>query len=531
MTNATATAGPEPADKELEELLEVLRHVWERRWLAVAVAWGVGLLAAVALLAIHDRYESRARLYVDTQTILQPLLQGLTVQPDIDQMYAMLARTLINRPNIERIMEKAGLDKEAATPQARDQMIEKLTKDISVKPAGGKNLFDITYRDTDAVRGLRVVQELVALFLSSSEGYKRRDTEEARKFIDEQIAIYETKLEDAENRLKDFKLRNVNVAAAAGGAAGQDHFARIDNVQQELSRVRVEARAAEEGRDALRRQLADPDSTGGPNTTVTAPAAMPETPVDARLDAQRKQLDELRQRYTDEHPDIIAARRTIAQLETERAREIEEMRRLPPEARASAASLSYQQIKVKLAEAEANVASLQGRMRELNASLQELRAQASRDPQVEAELAHLNRDYDVIKKNYEQLVQRRESASISGNVDQTNRLAEINVIEPPRVEDKPVFPSRKALVPVTLLLAIVAGIGAGMVANYLRPTVRSARELRRLSARPLLGMVSMKVEPSSIRRQRKDLLLFWVASAALVVFYAAWSAALALGSS
>src|SRR5690606_17294972 len=99
-------------------------------------------------------------------------------------------------------------------------------------------------------------------------------------------------------------------------------------------------------------------------------------------------------------------------------------------------------IKIALAEAESNVAALRGRVSDLAGQLGSLRASANRVPQVEAELAQLNRDYDVIRKNYEQLVSRREAALISRNVDSSQRLAEFRVIEPPRTSPRPVFPNR-----------------------------------------------------------------------------------------
>src|SRR4029077_3999682 len=165
-------------------------------------------------------------VYVDTETIIRPLLLGLTVQPDMDQMVGMLARTLISRPNLERLIVNAGLDQTVPAPQAREQLIDDLAKRIKVLPAGGKNLFDIVYRDVDPDRSRRVVEELVALFVSSGEGNNRRDNEGARNFIGDQIGIYEQKLAEAEERLKEFKLRNINVTGGLGSGAGQDYFAR-----------------------------------------------------------------------------------------------------------------------------------------------------------------------------------------------------------------------------------------------------------------------------------------------------------------
>src|SRR4051812_26601067 len=122
----------------MEAFLTMLRYdvrrMWDRRWLVASIAWGLAILFAGGLLLLRDRYEASARIYVDTQTVLKPLMAGLAFQPDIDQQVRMLARTLISRPNVERLYQdpKIGLDQ---PPPARyDYAVEKLKDGIKVTP-------------------------------------------------------------------------------------------------------------------------------------------------------------------------------------------------------------------------------------------------------------------------------------------------------------------------------------------------------------------------------------------------------------
>jgi polysaccharide chain length determinant protein (PEP-CTERM system associated) len=273
----------------------------------------------------------------------------------------------------------------------------------------------------------------------------------------------------------------------------------------------------------LRRELAGVDS---PVTTSADGQVTSDLPIDARLDGQRKQLDELLRRYTDEHPDVVAAKRVIDQLEQERRREIEARRKLPPAARSeNRDNPVFQQIKIKLAEAEAQVASLRGRAGELSARLAELRGAASQVPQVEAELAQLNRDYDVIKKNYEQLAQRRESATISGDVDASARMAEFHVVEPARINPKPVFPGRIVLVVMGLLAAFASGVATCYALARLMPIVQNPRDLRAVSSRPVLGSVSMLIDDAMLLEERRHARMFAVAVGGLIVVYGVWAVA------
>src|SRR5512140_202955 len=191
--------------------------MWRWRWAGLGVAWAVALIGAIVLWRLPDRYEASARVYVDTQTVLKPLMAGLAVQPDIDQQVNMLARTLITRPNVETLMRNSDLDLSIRNPDQRDGAIEEVARNIKLMGGGRENIYDLAYRDTNPERAKRVVQNLVSMFVESGLGGKRRDTESARRFIDEQIKGYEAQLAQAEGRLKDFKLKNFGYTGDAVG--------------------------------------------------------------------------------------------------------------------------------------------------------------------------------------------------------------------------------------------------------------------------------------------------------------------------
>src|SRR5512139_3390329 len=135
--------------------------MWRWRWVGLGVAWAVALIGAAVLWRMPDRYEASARVYVDTQTVLKPLMAGLAVQPDIDQQVNMLARTLITRPNIETLMRSSDLDLSVNSPEQRESVVERMAAGIKLSGGGRENIYDVSYRDTDPERAKRVVQNLV----------------------------------------------------------------------------------------------------------------------------------------------------------------------------------------------------------------------------------------------------------------------------------------------------------------------------------------------------------------------------------
>jgi polysaccharide chain length determinant protein (PEP-CTERM system associated) len=471
----------------IDTLHEILFGVWRRRWIMLAVSFPLAVAGGVVAALVPERYEASAKVFVDTQTVLKPLMQDLTFQPDIDQQVSMLAKTLISRPNVELLLSSQKGNFISPSPQAYDATVDKLLNAIKVD-AIGKNLYQITDRDMKPERAKNVVQGLVEMFVDTGLGGKRRDSEEARRFIDEQIHQQAGKLAESENLLKDFKLRNFGMT----GTSNQDFFARVSQLSDEVAKLRGDLSSAEQSRDALRRELSVEDPQLPPTTMGGAAAAAP-SELDLRIDAQKKALDELLRRYTDEHPDVVSTRRTIAQLEKQRDVERSQVARQGRTVGTAATSPVYQKIRISLAEAEAKVAELRTQMSVQSARLEETRSKANKLPEVEAELAQLNRDYDVLRKNYEQMVSRRESATLGVKLDQSAQLADFRIVEPPRVSPKAVFPNRLSMAMLMVLASVAGGVAVAFGLGQLSPTFHTVKGLRSLTNRPVLGSVSLYV--------------------------------------
>ncbi len=505
-------------DEIIRQAITILRGMWKHRWLGLGVAWVVGALGVAVVLRIPDKYEASARIYVDTQSILKPLMSGLAIEPNLDQKIMVLSRTLISRPNIEKLVRMADLDLKIESKQAQEALVDSLMNELTIKSTSRDNLYTLAYSDSQPERAKRVVQSLVSIFVESSLGDKRKDTDSAIKFIDDQIQVYQKKLEDAENRLKEFKLKNI----ALQTGDGKDYFGRISEVSAALASSKLELREAENSRDALKRQLLGEEPVLLLDTPeMTSAISIPE--IDGRIDVLKRNLDGLLQRFTEKHPDVIGTRRMINELEEQKRAEIAARQKVAPTNPASLTNNNpvYQQLKVSLAESEATVASLTVRVAEYQARYDQLKDAVKMIPQMEAELTQLNRDYDVNKKNYESLVARRESATMSGEMDTSTATVDFRLIDPPRVAPQPVSPNRLLLLPLTLVLAIAAGLAIPFAASQIRPVLFDARALRELTGLPLLGTVSRKVEDSLKLKRKKDLRRFIVAASSLFVAYGA----------
>lgn len=507
-------------DELIRQAAHILRGTWKYRWLGLVAAWIVGMLGIATIKFLPDKFEASARIYVNTESILKPLMAGMTVQPNDTQRIAMLSRIVISRPNVEKIAHTVGMDAKATSKEESEKVIDDMLKVLTIKDAGGANLYVLTFRDVFPDRAKRVVELLASTFIESGQGSKVTDADAAKKFLDEQIAIYEKKLQEGENRLKEFRLRYLGMSPGEG----KDFFSRISEMTNLLSQAQLELRQAETSRDAFKRGLDREESE-----LVPAASASPASSgggiaeMDSRIDGLKRNLDGLLLRFTENHPDVVGARRQLKDLEDQRRQMLASRKPDSPAAPQSAGSgpRAYDQLKVALAGAEANVAAARARVAEYTARMARLKESAKLMPQLDVEYAQLNRDYDVIKKNYESLVSRRESASMSSEMQAVSGVADFRLIDPPRVSPRPVAPNRFVLLPVSLLLALAGGFGAAFVAMELNRTFHDVRALRGVTGLPVLGSVSLIVDNALKRMRRKSLIRFVAAMGCFLGMYVA----------
>jgi polysaccharide chain length determinant protein (PEP-CTERM system associated) len=507
----------------MQEFLEVLKStvkgMWAHRLWGLAASILVGLIAVGASFSVPKRYEATARVYVDTQSLLRPVLKDMAVQPNVEQQVAMMGRIILSRPNVDKVMKASDLDLQVKTPREREQFIDELIKRIEFKAAlGSNNLYLISYKNQRPETAKAVVQSLLGIFIEQGYGDDRQSAEKAVRFLNEQIKEAEQKLLASESALKDFKIKNLSIMPNLQ----QDYVARSAETQNAVSQAKLELRQAEYARDSLKRQLGEESATVGSTEVGSsdAPASVASrapTETDQRLDAARIRLDELKSRFTDEHPDVIGAKRSVAALEEQRTTERKlDDAKAPSVARqtrsgprtSTSPNPVFQQIKLSLAETEAQVAALRARVTDYEQRLATVRETAQTIPKVEAEYLQLTRDYENIKKTYDNLAQRRDVAILSGAVGASSGVAEYRVVDPPRVSSMPVSPNLAILLTLSLLASIAAGLATCFLKDQTRPTFHDVRSLRQTTGLPLLGTVSYILDSRQRSKARRQAWVF-----------------------
>jgi len=483
------------------QILTAIRAVWRRRWIVMIVAWAFCVFGWIGVLAMPDSYQSKTRIYVDSQSLLAPLLRGITVATNLDQQIEYMKQTLLSRPNLLQVVRMTDLDLTVQTESEMEGLISKLSGEIEVR-SQGNDLFTIAYMNKDPKLAQRVVQSLVNIFVENNLGENRSDMEKARAFLDAQIAQYERQLRDSERRLAEFKRDNIELTAGKGS-----YFEKAQGARKTLETVTADYQDAAVARDKIAQQLATipqfVEVNANPQVVVNnAGANTPLGALEQSMQTLQRSIDQMLGQYTEFHPDVVAARRSLEHMRKQHEEmEQDELARIAEVAAdrggdydattgmARMPNPLYEQIKLRLVESEATVASRKRRVEKAQSELDRLERLAVTAPSVEARFADLNRDYGVIKKNYEQLLARRESARIAQAVDAESDI-QFRIVDPPEVPNIPVGPNR----PLFMSMVIVAAIGGGIALAYLLAqmdvTISTAVKLREVFGLPVLGAVS-----------------------------------------
>lgn len=493
----------------VSQLMALIKGVSKYRWYAMAIAWLIAVTGSVVIFNLPDTYQSSARVFVDTQSVLKPLLSGMTSVPNVEQQVSIMSRTLLSRPNVERVIRMVDLDIKTSADKEKEKLINELIAKIKINGTIQNDIYTISYTGENPRLTKDVVQSLLTIFVEGSFGGKKNDSDKAIQFIDEQIKTYEAKLAAAENALKDFKLKHMGLLPRQGS----DYGSKLFEVSESLNQARLELREAEQARDAIKRQISG--DTGGGGASSTVHLVNPE--IDERIIALSKNLDTLRLQFTEQHPDIVSTKRLIAQLE---ARKTEEAKLGKPSGDPGANySPMLQQLKVSLSAAEARAASMRARVDEYASRVARLKEMSMAAPEIETQLAQLNRDYQVNKDNYEKLVGSREAAKLSGELSATTEMMTFRVIDPPTMPLQPTGPNRIMLFSGLLAGALAAGIAFAFLMSKIRPTFLSQNELRNETGLPILGTVTMIWTKQEQQRRKKRLVAFGVSFAGLLVWY------------
>lgn len=491
-----------------DEIRIAAHAIWTRRWIALAVAWGIAVLSWLVVSQIPNAYESRASVFVQIQTIL-PEKVGITAQQqqkDVDTV----RQTLTSAVNLEKVVRGTDLANTVQTDRDVADRIAGLQQAIKIT-AKQDNLFEIVVAQRSPKLARQVVQKLIDLFVDQNLSGDRDETSASLKFLDEQLAQRQKQLADAEAKRTDFQNRYLGNLPGSGTLTD-----RMGAARTQMAQVEGDLAAAQSSLAALNGQMA-----GTPASVAGAGGGVSMGPARARLNAIQGQLADARNRGdTENHPDVVALRGQLAQAQAAARGEP-----LIGGGASGASNPLYLSLRSMQAEKQAQVASLTMRKRQLQGDLDAITAKLAGDPAVAAEQSQIENDYQVLKNGYDKMLADREDIKLRGQAQSQTDSVKFSVIDPPTAPRVPTSPNRPLLLTGVLIAALGAGVAAAFAMGQLKTTFPTAARLEKATGMPVIGSIGEAVSATQIALRRKRLLYFGGGAGALGI---AWVALLAV---
>ncbi|TVR98647.1 MAG: hypothetical protein EA406_06185 [Rhodospirillales bacterium] len=515
-------------DELRQQALLYLNETWKRRWIALALAAVMALAGWAYVISLPDVYSSSGRIYVDTRTVLRPLLSGIAVESDVGRELHTMQETLLRRENLERLARVTDRDLTVTSSEELDMVLDQLRRSIRIGRSQA-DIYTLEVSDTEPVRARDTVQALMDIFVETSLGRSRQDMDAAQAFINEQLATYEVQLTAAEQRLAQFKQQNMAYMGRGG------FYERLGEAKQELAAAEARFQDALRERTLLQEQLELVPEMIGTSAGLGPPtdASLSLLQVEGDIRTLRSEREQVLLRYTEQHPDVLALDRRIAALEQRRVRLqadgaslMSDIGPAPGTAAGNGGARvpnpTYTGLQMRLFDKEAEISRLEQDLKRRQERVMQLEQSAMTVPEVEAEMARLNRDYGVIKAKHDQLLARRETASLTERRSIRGDV-QYRVIDAPQVPAHPSWPNRTMFVSAVLVVSLGAGAGGAMLLALLNGSFVDIRSLKNHFDLPVLGSISRVQTPLERRRQAAGLCGF---ALCVGVFFSAYGSLL-----
>ena len=477
-------------------LLRARRYViaaWRRRLLAVIVAWFVCLAGWAGVASLPNRFESTARIQADADAMLTPVLSNLGASNATANTVELLQKTLLSTPNVLDIIHSVDqLNMMVSSDADRDALVTLLSNQIKISPQR-RDLFSITYSNRDPLVAQTVVEVVVKKFEAAATKANMSMMQNSTRFINEQIAKIEARLQDIEREMTQFQVDHVDLLPGLNGAAS-----KLDVVKELVPRLRGDLQDAGVKHDIILRQLASTPEMlsaaqiggfyggGGGRGYGMSP-----------LQNARQELDEVRARFSDDNPSVIMMRAKVAALEKSEREAPKPTAQTP----GNVPNPLYQHLKETLIENEFQISSLNRQLKTALETLATLEVSAKEVPLLQAKSVQMQRDYAALKSQRENLVHQRETISVSNDAQLTAQQTHIEVVDPPSFAFFPIWPPRKLFVAVVLVLGFASGAAAAVGRSYLDTSCYTTIDLQHRLQFDVLGQLS-----SAVARQKVGLL-------------------------
>ncbi|MCL7945703.1 XrtA system polysaccharide chain length determinant [Marinobacter sp. ATCH36] len=469
---------------------EMIREIRSRKWLAFLLFAVVSFVVLGAGFVYPYKYHSQVVIFVDDQNIIRPLMEGSAVTTEISERTSAAKEMLWSRDLMVQIAQDReifGQNADQLSGEALERRVGMLRSSMNVRPRGD-SYFSIGYTSESPMQAFRIAQRLGQLFISENSANKRKESRSAYNFIDKQVKSYESILAEVEQKLKTFLSENVD------GTEGEAN-SRMANLRRQLELAELERTELIARADSLESELQSVQPMLNQGRTADA--------YTRRIREKEAQLDDLRLRYHDTYPDIVALKEQIAELRNQRNRASQsgELDQRATEGDQLVNPL-YQDISAEVAKTRASVRTQETRINSLKSLIAEQEKRMERIQENKAQYSELTRDMEVNEQIYNDLLKRREKARVSMHLDIEGQGLNYRINETAQFPLDPVGPQFQLFASAGLILGALAPFSLAAGVLQVDPRVRARKQLEDGIGLPVLAEIPQVRTPYEKRKDR-----------------------------
>jgi uncharacterized protein involved in exopolysaccharide biosynthesis len=546
------TQNIERGPQSLKEYTDLLRR---RKW-QIFIPWLVvfGAITAIAFL-LPSVYRSTATILIESQQVPQDLIRT-TVTGFAEERIKSITQQIFSRKILMNIIEDFDLYPEKRGKDPMEEILEDMRDDIFVEMVsaevpdrrGGRPVtvnvaFTVSYEGRDPQKVMQVTNRLASLFLEHNLRMREGLAETTTELLEQQLEQYRSLTNNLEERIARFKeahitelpeLTNLNLETERQlrrQIEGVDEQMRslkdrkiylegqLANVSPEPPLLNVSGQYILDPKERLRAlksqaiTLRATLSSKHPDVTkVRKEIAELEKEIgalDKRLEMKKalhlkeQELKELKTGATDKHPDVLKLKKEIEKLK-ENVKDYEDMGKEGFDlAQAQPTNPAYISLQTQIKVAEMDLKGLKDKRQQLEESWQDYVKRLEKMPQVELEYRELLRDCDAAQKKYAETTAKLMEARQGQSLEQLQAGEKFTIIDPPQLPEIPVKPKRIAISLIGFILGIAAGVGVGAVMEFADSTIRSPKDIRRITGHPVLASIPDVAEVQKKRGRNK----------------------------
>ncbi|WP_291984366.1 GNVR domain-containing protein [Luteitalea sp.] len=465
-----------------------------------------------------------------------------TVTLETDRRLDALQVQVLSRTNLLQLIEEFGLYPQEIEALPQEEVIAKMRESINVVRENARAragqvpqpaAFRVRFVHTDPALAAKVTQRLGEIFVDQNIRDRGALAGATNRFLETQLADARTKLEVQEQRLEAFRQRH-----------GQELPTQTQSNVQSLSSTQLQAQSLVESiaRDRDRKQMLERlyrEAASEPPPTPVAVAQAGSAPAvgataQQQLAAARANLNGLETRYKPDHPDVVRARRQVAELEPKAAAEAQVAATREPNTAAPSGVLTPAELarRERLREMAAEIESLDRQIgfreaeeRRVRGEIAEYQRRLEAVPGLESEWVKLTRDYDTMQAAYRELLTKSTAADLAANLEDQDIGERFRIVDPAQVPVRPVQSLRVRYNAGGLLAGLLIGLGLAALLEIRDRSFRTETDVLESLSLPVLATVPYIETAAEKARDRKRRLVVSVIGALCVAVagYVAWN--------